>query len=58
MSDEQQGSMEPDEIASSRHFTEDEPAEDTEGHAAKYNPAKDDDQHGGIEPDGTGRIRP
>jgi hypothetical protein len=51
MNDEQQGGMEPDEAASSRHFIggavpEPEPTDDTEGHAVRGRPAKDDEELG------------
>lgn len=46
MSDEKRSDMKPDEGASSRHFTEDEPAENTEGHVIKGRPAKDDEPLG------------
>ena len=51
MSDEQRGGMEPEAVFKAKPFTEDtppgpEPAEDTEGHAAKWGGAKDDEQAG------------
>ncbi len=45
MSDEQQRAIEP-EAGIRGTFTEDEPAEDTEGHARSLPMAKDDDQAG------------
>jgi hypothetical protein len=49
MSDEQQGGMEPEAAIKVRPFTEDtvpgpEPTDDTEGHAVRGRPAKDDEQ--------------
>jgi len=45
MSDEQQGGMEP-EAGARRGFTEDTPADDAEGHAIRWRPAKDDEELG------------
>ncbi len=46
MSDEQRGGIEPDELYKPGRATEDEPAEDAEGHAVRVPPAKDDEQAG------------
>ncbi len=46
MSDEQRGGIEPDELYKPGRATEDEPAEDAEGHAVRGRPAKDDEQAG------------
>ncbi len=51
MSDEQQGGMEPEGAVRGRPFTEDtppgpEPTDDTEGHAVRGRPAKDDQELG------------
>ncbi len=46
MSDEQRSGMEPEATVRGRPFTEDEPAEDTEGHAVRGRPAIDDEQAG------------
>ena len=53
MSDEQRSGMEPEEAVRGRPFTEEEPAEDTEGHAIRGKGGVIDDEQAGTET-GTG----
>ena len=46
MNDDQRSGMEPDEVIKSGRLTEDPDDADTEGHAAKVRPAKDDEELG------------